>query len=132
MAWRGHRAMRGCIGGVQERMTSMKLLKQPAINAGARVIGYGGSKLGTVQQPIHDPESGELTAFTVRCGIFGRKNKLIPAERIKQIMPGTGAVIVRLDKKDLQNMLNAEAASSNAAVEVSLPRPAVKDLDDGA
>ncbi|CAN5575712.1 hypothetical protein BH23CHL2_BH23CHL2_28870 [soil metagenome] len=111
----------------------MKQSKQLQINSESRVIGRGGTRLGRVQQAIHDPDTGELTAFTLRNSRIRRSLKLIPAEYIKEVNPESNTVIVRLTKKDLRDMLNARPAGDNPLpVEVSLPRPATKVLQDGA
>jgi hypothetical protein len=109
----------------------MQQLRHLQVNPGGRVIGRGGSRLGTVQQPIHNAETGNLTAFTLSCGWFGRTLKLIPAEYIKQVNPGSDTVVVRLDKKDLRGMFNAHSTSGDPAVEVSLPHPESKVFEDG-
>ena len=106
--------------------------KQQEVRAGFRVIGRGGDKLGAVEQPIHAEDSGELTAFTMRCGLLRRSFKLIPAETIKEVNAGSETVIVRLAKKDLRDMLNANpAAGAPLPVEVSLPRQSSKVFEDG-
>lgn len=111
----------------------MKQLMQKRINPGDRVIGRGGSKLGTVQQPIYDPETGALTAFTLRRGRLRRVLKLVPAEQIKQINAESGAVIVYLTKQSLGNLMNARPSTNDKLpVEVSLPRPTTTALNDGA
>lgn len=54
------------------------------IGSGMTVKGSNGRKLGTVDQVIVDP-SGDLTAFTVQHGLFGRKHKRIPADLVRQV-----------------------------------------------
>lgn len=108
--------------------------KQQPVNSGYRVLGRGGVKLGSVDQPINADETGELTAFTMRCGLLRRSVKLIPAEFIKDISATTETVVVRLTKKSLRDMLNASPADSGPhPIEVSLPQPAKsKVFENGA
>ncbi|MBX5445561.1 CBS domain-containing protein [Sphaerobacter sp.] len=56
----------------------------PTIGAGMVVKGANGRKLGTVDQVIVD-SNGDLTAFTVQHGLFGRKHKRIPADLVGQV-----------------------------------------------
>ncbi|MDI3338936.1 MAG: CBS domain-containing protein [Sphaerobacter sp.] len=54
------------------------------IEAGMAVKGINGRKLGTVNDVVVDPQ-GELSAITVRHGLFGRKHKRIPADTIDHV-----------------------------------------------
>lgn len=56
----------------------------PSVAAGQTVKGANGRKIGTVDQVIVDP-NGNLSAFTVQHGLFGRKHKRIPADLIAQV-----------------------------------------------
>lgn len=72
---------RGTEVDVEEELDAVAF---PTIGAGMTVKGSNGRKLGTVDQVIVDP-NGELTAFTVQHGLFGRKHKRIPADLVGQV-----------------------------------------------
>lgn len=56
-----------------------------SIREGMRVVDIRGKALGTATQARYDAANGELAAFSVQHGLFGRKHKPVPAHLIKQV-----------------------------------------------
>jgi uncharacterized protein YrrD len=55
------------------------------LRAGLEVRGAKGKLLGSVDEVVQDPESGEAVAFTVRHGLLGRKRKHLPAHTVQRV-----------------------------------------------
>jgi hypothetical protein len=69
------------------------------IQPGMPVRGAFGKLLGSVGQIVTD-ETGEVTAFTIKHGIFDRKVKEVPAHEIKQVTDE--AIILRFTKSEFK------------------------------
>lgn len=70
------------------------------VQPGMPVRGALGKVLGSVGQLVPDEQTGEVTAFTIRHGLFDRKVKTVPANEIKQV--AEGAVILRFTKTEFK------------------------------
>jgi sporulation protein YlmC with PRC-barrel domain len=70
------------------------------IQPGMPVRGAAGKLLGSIGRIVTDEETGEVTTFTIKHGLFDRKVKEVPVHEIKQVTDE--AVILRFTKADFK------------------------------
>ncbi len=75
------------------------------IERGWQVVGGGGSKLGTVEEVLGDPELDIFDGLSVATGLVG-KPRYVPAELVEDIVEGSVGLSIgrdgleRLDEYD--------------------------------
>ncbi len=81
------------------------------IERGWEVAGSDGSKLGTVEEVLGDPEHDIFDGLSVATGLLG-KPRYVPAELVQQIVEGSVRLSIGQDEADRLDEYDAPRAGT--------------------
>ena len=81
------------------------------VERGWEVVGSDGSKLGTVEEVLGDPEHDIFDGLSVATGLLG-KPRYVPAELVQQIVEGSVRISIGQDEADRLDEYDAPRAGT--------------------
>ena len=81
------------------------------VERGWEVVGSDGSKLGTVEEVLGDPELDVFDGLSVATGLLG-KPRYVPSELVQEIVEGSVRLTIGRDEAERLNEYDAPRAGA--------------------